>query len=145
MGPVFYQITGVVLAGFVLLLLHYKIHRFVRETLAGLLVAAALIYIGFALGANATSGQVLVEVAGLVMFGSFAWLGMTRSQWWLALGWLLHPLWDVGLHLFGPAKHLAPDWYAHACLTFDLVIGGYVAYMTWRTSPTSEGAHGQTP
>lgn len=125
MGIWLFQAGGVALA--VLLLVCIRtFSRSVPRALAIVLFVASVMYVAFALAAGASAGQLLVEVAGLVAYGALAWLGLTRSTWWLVAGWALHPAWDVGLHLLGPAKGIAPAWYAHACLTFDLVVAGYL-------------------
>lgn len=90
----------------------------------GLLVAA-LLYVAFALIEGETV-WLLVEAVGVAAYGSLAWLGLRRSALWLAAGWALHPAWDVGLHLVGEGAAVAPEWYATACISFDLLIAGYM-------------------
>jgi hypothetical protein len=96
------------------------------------LVMAALVYVGFAVAAL-DGAWLLVEVAGLVAYTSFAVLGLRHSPWWLALGWAAHPAWDVFLHLSGPvsgivpAPGIVPAWYAVACISFDTLVAGYIA------------------
>lgn len=96
-----------------------------RQALAiGLFIAAA-IYVGFAVGSG--SGRwLLVESSGALACGFIGWLGVRGSALWLASGWGLHPLWDIGLHLYGPGAAIAPAWYALACLSFDLVVAAFV-------------------
>lgn len=75
----------------------------------GLLIAAA-IYPLFAL-LPFDAGWFGIEVLGIVAYGIFVWLGRRVSFYFVAAGWLLHPLWDVGLHLRGPGRHIVPDWW----------------------------------
>ncbi|TKB43139.1 DUF6010 family protein [Thalassotalea mangrovi] len=56
-------------------------------------------------------------------------MATTRNRIWLALGWLLHPVWDIGLHLQGPGWHIVPPWYAVACVSFDILVA---IYIVWR-------------
>lgn len=86
-----------------------------------LLLVAAIIYLGFAL-LWGDAFWFLVEACGVPFYGVFFWLALNRSPYWLALGWLLHPLWDAALHLLGPGHEVAPSWYAIGCLSFDLAI-----------------------
>jgi outer membrane protein assembly factor BamB len=96
-----------------------------RRVLAlGLLVAAA-IYVGFAL-IGAGPVWLLVEALGVAAYGVLAWLGLRRSPFWLAVGWALHPAWDVCLHLVGAGAAFAPEWYAIACISFDLLVAAYI-------------------
>jgi len=92
----------------------------------GLLVAA-LIYLLFVWRAPHPLQWTAVEAAGAGGFGLMAWLGVRSSAWWLVAGWALHPAWDLGLHYLGPG-HFAPAWYALMCVSFDLLVAGYVAF-----------------
>jgi len=89
------------------------------------LVIAAIIYIGFALVWGDTP-WLFIELSGVVVYGLFYFLAVRFSAIWLSVGWLLHPIWDVVLHLNGPGSHLAPEWYAVACLSFDIVVAAYI-------------------
>lgn len=68
-----------------------------------------------------------VELLGTVAFSAMAWAGVGGSRWWLAAAWALHPLvWDV-LDWFGPGASFAPPAVSIPCITFDLLVAGYVA------------------
>ena len=71
---------------------------------------------------------IAIEALGVFVYALFYWLSTKYSAIWLSLGWLLHPVWDVVLHLFGPGAHVAPEWYAVACLSFDIVVAAYIFY-----------------
>lgn len=95
--------------------------------LAKALVIAAIIYVLFAIIWGNTT-WLLIEIIGVPIYGVFAWAAMRYTAYWLAIGWLLHPLWDVWLHLLGPGYLVAPEWYATACITFDILIACYIFY-----------------
>jgi hypothetical protein len=88
------------------------------------LVVAALIYVGLAL-APADGQWLAIEAGGLALFVGLAWLGLRHSTWWLALGWVAHAGWDVGLHL-DRAQPVVGAWYPLLCIGFDLVVAGFV-------------------
>lgn len=92
------------------------------------LIVAAFIYIAFAIGGGASQLWIITEVAGLGIYSLFALLGLRFSNWWLMLGWLAHPLWDIGLHLVNQSAVFAPSWYAIACVSFDLVVAIYILF-----------------
>ena len=92
-----------------------------RRVLAAGLMVAAMVYVPFALAAGDMS-QLVVELAGVAVFAVPAYLGIRGSSRVLAAGWAGHVLWDVGLHVVGPAY--GPDWYAALCIGFDLVVAG---------------------
>lgn len=98
-----------------------------QQLLLASLVFAAIIYVGFAL-IWGNFFWITMEWLGILAFGLFGWLSVTKHPLWLAAGWLLHPLWDLLLHQFGPAKHIAPEWYVIACVSFDITVAGYIAY-----------------
>ena len=118
-------IFGAVLgAVFVLVARRRKRSGEIRLLAVGLVVAA-LIYIVLALGAGADRRWFALETAGLGVFGVLAWLGLRTSLWWLALGWVAHVGWDVGLHL-DQAQTFVPTWYPLLCVGFDLVVAGFL-------------------
>ena len=90
------------------------------------LVLAALVYVGFALWGQNTE-WVKIELAGVLLYGCFAWLAYKKSILFLGIGWALHVFWDLLLHPNGHPEHV-PDWYPGACLGFDLVIAGYFVW-----------------
>lgn len=88
------------------------------------LIITALIYVGFTLR-GATTGWLVVELIGAVVFTVLALVGLKFSALLLAFAWAAHSAWDVVLHkLFDVA--FVPDWYPLACLSFDLVLAGYL-------------------
>jgi hypothetical protein len=91
------------------------------------LVVAACLYVVFAFVQGTSLSWLLIEAAGVAVFGVMAVAGVRWSAWWLAAGWALHPVWDLGLHYFGPGGHVAPHWYAVGCMSFDLCIAYHAA------------------
>ena len=77
-----------------------------RRMIAIGLVAAALIYIGFALPVG-DGRWLMIEAAGLPAFGAIAWLG-SRAAGWSAVGWMAHVVWDVALTWTGPNRSWVP-------------------------------------
>ncbi|HYC31336.1 MAG TPA: DUF6010 family protein [Gemmatimonadales bacterium] len=90
------------------------------------LVVTALIYVGFAVIGGADARSLGLEALGMLLYCAVAWAGYRRSAAVLALGWALHILWDVALHLEGPGAAYTPGWYPWGCVSFDLVVAGAV-------------------
>ncbi len=84
------------------------------------LAVASFVYVAFAM-ASMESVWLAVEIAGLLIFVGFAYVGLTRSVTWLWTGWALHILWDAGVHL-GFEAAFVPEWYPVACIGFDAVV-----------------------
>lgn len=124
MKTIIWLVLGVVLGG-AFLAFARRTPRAERRILATGLVVASLVYVGFAL-VQTTILWLLIELLGAAIYGVIAWLGLRHSTWWLAAGWALHPLWDVGLHVWGAGRAFAPMWYAVACISFDILVAGYV-------------------
>lgn len=89
------------------------------------LFVAGFVYVAFAIGSG-SAHWILIESLGAGVCGVVGWLGVRVSTLWLAAGWALHPAWDVGLHVIGPAADVAPHWYAILCISFDLLVAAYV-------------------
>jgi hypothetical protein len=136
--------------------LAFLLSRFVgdfagRSILAIVLIMAAGSYQGFAIMASNLLGTgpiwAPVELVGGVVFGTMALLGLRGSPWWLAAGWAAHPIWDIVPHYFGPGGSFAPESYVIGCLSFDLLIAGYIAIVYGfglfeeRSPALRQGAH----
>lgn len=102
-----------------------------RVFAVGLVVAAGL-YVGLAVYGDASWTWLGIEVAGVGLYGALAVLGYRSSAWWLALGWALHPVWDVALHQLGGGSEFAPPWYPVQCISLDLLVAFYIAWRQWR-------------
>jgi len=89
------------------------------------LAVTALIYVGFALIGRGGARSLGLEAVGVLLYGAMAWAGWRWSAALLALGWALHPVWDV-LHLEGAGAAYTPDWYPWGCVAFDLMVAGAV-------------------
>lgn len=118
--------------GAVLSLLAFLLSRFTKEIagrtlLATVLFAAAGAYFGFAYEEGVPLIWRLIELLQCVAFGTLGLIGWRGSAKWLALGWVLHPVWDFGVHYLGPGRAIAPLSYTISCITFDLVVAAYIA------------------
>lgn len=115
----------------ILSLVAFLLSRFVsdiagRALLATVLFAAAGAYFGFAFNPATPPIWLLIELLQVVAFGMFGLYGWRGAPYWLALGYALHPLWDVGVHYLGPGSSFAPLSYAIFCLSFDWVVAAYI-------------------
>jgi hypothetical protein len=90
------------------------------------LTVTALIYVIFALAGRGSARSVALEALGVLLYGALAWVGFHKSAALLALGWAMHVVWDVALHLQGAGAAYTPDWYPWVCVSFDLMVAGAV-------------------
>jgi hypothetical protein len=121
MDTVFWLLIGLGL-GVVFLVLTKLWKLSERFAFAVGLISAALVYLGFGVADGANSSYLIAEACGVGIYGAISLLGLRYSLWWLALGWGIHPVWDVGIHLLSEAKTFSPAWYAILCIGFDLVV-----------------------
>ncbi len=87
---------------------------------------AALVYVGFAFVGGATSAWTAVELVGVALFSLAALPALKGRAWPLAVGWAIHPAWDVLLH-GTPRALFVPEWYPVVCAGFDLLLAAYIA------------------
>jgi hypothetical protein len=116
----------------VLVIIAFLLSRFAgdiygRALLAIMLMVAGGAYVGFAVAGNAGRLWLLAELVQAVILGAFALLGLRGSPYWLAVGWAIHPLWDVVLHYVGAGRAFAPETWTIPCASFDLLVAAYVA------------------
>lgn len=99
--------------------------RLERWILAAFLAGMPVVYVAAWLGQPAGTLWLALELAGLVLFGALAYLGLRGSAWYLAVGILAHGIgWDAWHH--GAASFIA-DWYTLFCGGADVCIATYVA------------------
>jgi len=123
-------LAGVLLAAGVLYAIKgYSQKIRITLTTAALLVAV-LVYVLLAL----FSGNpvfVAVEIIGLLLFLFLIGLGYRYTLWFVAMGWILHVLWDVGLYPAQTAPYV-PQWYAWLCVGFDVAMAFYMGTLLVR-------------
>ena len=119
------------LSGAIFLFIARKIDYSEGDLLASGLLAAAAIYVIFAL-IWGEDGWVRFEAVGVAIFMLFAFLARRFGILWIGAGWLLHIGWDYLFHMAGPGAHLVPAWYPPVCIGFDLVVGVYILWVVLR-------------
>jgi hypothetical protein len=128
-------INGAIFALVAVIIPAFLLSRFARDiigrsVLVIFLVIAAGAYFGFATVGRDLVGSdqvwILVELAQAVVFGAIGLLGLRGSPYWIAVGWALHPFWDVVVHYVGPGHTFTPWTYAIACVSFDWIIAIYI-------------------
>lgn len=117
---------GIILAELTILIVQtfpIKIHG---KLYAAALIIAASIYVGFSsLSQNNT--WIFTEIIGVIIFSVIAFVGIKFSAWFLAMGWLIHPVWDLLINNHKLATFV-PYWYPIVCIGYDFVIALYIAW-----------------
>ena len=120
------MLIGGAINGSVLALLTLAAPRLTRKLLFFVLVFAAAMYVVF-WHSHGSAVWLLVELAGIAVYGTIGARGINGSAWWLVAGWLAHPVWDIALHYIGPGRSFAPVDYTVPCLTYDIAVAVIVA------------------
>lgn len=102
------------------------------------LVVVALIYGGLAV-AGAGAQWIAIEVGGVAIFWLLAAAGLRCAPLLLAVGWVAHVGWDVGLHLIIAPSFVAA-WYPTSCISFDLLVAGYIVWRAGGARTSEEAA-----
>lgn len=92
-----------------------------------LLSLAAGVYVGFAVVDTSGTEYILQWVVALGFVG-LGLIGIWISPYFLAAGWILHAIWDL-LHHKHVLKTKTEEWYPPFCLSYDLVVAGFIIYL----------------
>ncbi|MEO5775649.1 MAG: DUF6010 family protein [Flavobacterium sp.] len=85
---------------------------------ATILVAIGFIYVGFALKEDST-GEIVLEVIAALVFYFIAVIGFVKNPKLIAIGILLHGIWDFIHHLTDATVN--PTYWPVYCLTIDAI------------------------
>jgi hypothetical protein len=88
---------------------------------------AAGVYPGLAM-ADSQNGRPLLQWIAAVAFISLGMVGLWYSPLILAGAWVLHAFWDLLHHITSLGDGI-PEGYPGFCLSYDLLLAGFVAYM----------------
>jgi uncharacterized membrane protein len=91
---------------------------------AVLLAGIAAVYVGFAI-ADGRTPFLVMQGAGVLAFGALAVAGLSVHTGFLAVGYLLHGIWDLLHHRTDVPGRQAP-WYIPLCLAYDWIVGAYL-------------------
>jgi hypothetical protein len=135
---------GITLAGITILLIQVLPLTVDQNFYAIALITAALIYVCFSIVSQNTTwiltgerrspqapslhgGVTVTELLGVIIFSIIAVIGIKISPWFLAMGWLIHPAWDLLIDNHN-LNTFVPQWYPTVCIGYDIAIALYIAY-----------------
>ena len=117
--------VGITLAGATILVIQAFPTAIHQKFYAIALIIAALIYVGFSLLSQNTT-WIFTEIAGVIVFSIISFIGI-NSPWFLAMGWLIHPAWDL-LIVNHNLTVFVPQWYPTLCIGYDILMALYIAW-----------------
>jgi len=87
---------------------------------------------GIAMG-NPGLGRPGVEWTAALLFFGMGLVGLWASPLFLAAAWVLHGFWSFSRRFTALGEEIS-EAYPRFCVTFDLVLAGFVAYI-WMVGP----------
>jgi len=123
-------VTGLWLALSFAIATHYFAGEHQLEILALFLALTSCVY-GGAILTPAGTKYSLVELPFVVVIFISSILGLLFSPLWLAAGYLLHGVWDLGHH-FNHVKTPMVKWFPPLCAAFDLLMAIFIFWL-WYT------------
>jgi len=102
-----------------ILLSKYFSYKLIAATI---LVSIGFIYVGFSLKNNSASAIVL-EVSAALVFYFLAILGYVKNYSLIAIGIILHGVWDIMHHDQLIVKTDVPSFWPVFCITIDIITG----------------------
>ena len=122
MSTSFELLSGIILASLLIEIARWKKQE--DHAFGVVLVLAAIYYVHKAI-LGGSQQDLMLELFGLVIFGSIGVFGLFGWRWVLAAGWALHSTWDIMFHT-GAQGAYVPEWYPMLCVGFDLFLAGYI-------------------
>ena len=117
---------GIIFAGLTILVVQAFPSRIHNNFYALALIIAASIYVAFSFLSQNTT-WIFTEIIGVIIFSIIAFLGVKFSLWFLAIGWLIHPAWDLLIDNHNLTAFV-PQWYPTVCIGYDIAIALYIAW-----------------
>jgi hypothetical protein len=90
------------------------------------LIVASIWYLPLGISAGRPLSWIAVETLGIAVYVIVAFLGMRGSSWWLGLGWVTHPLWNIVLHHLGLGAGVEPYWLTVSSSGFDVMVAAMI-------------------
>jgi len=118
-------VIGLALALLAIFLFGFASPVVALQLYALLLAYTACFYAGAALSDGRPSWLGLEVGVSAIVFGC-AFLGLWQSSRWLALGYVLHGLWDLCHHPRRVRTRVVP-WFPPICATFDFAVAFFIS------------------
>jgi hypothetical protein len=125
MIPIF---IGIISGLLVILIVHLS-KRFDKQIIYGLILTGiGFLYVGFTWS---DTMPLIVNSVQAIFFLFIAAYGIKNDPYVLAVGYLLHGIWDLVYNLF-PGSNLIPPHYDLFCLSIDFTIGFYLIFIRYK-------------
>jgi len=121
-------ISGIITAVVIIILCQLLFRYFTMKLIATtILVAIAFIYVGFSLKNNPVS-LIILEIAFALALYFLAIIGYVKNNTLIALGIILHGLWDILHHNGFLIGTDIADYWPSFCFAIDVIDGTYFLY-----------------
>lgn len=118
-------IVAAVLLAMLTIRIFYTYTSPISDQLFALFLAyTACVYLGAGLS-DSRIKWISVEFAMSLLFFHFAFLGLLFSPIWIAIGYLLHGIWDM-FHHPKMIKTKVVRWFPPLCAVFDFIVAVFI-------------------
>jgi hypothetical protein len=124
-------VVGIVLGLLFVLLVHTIPPQPARQIIALFLAFTACVYAGAVLAQKLAGKFVFLELAIAIMVFSLSVVGLRASTTSLALGYIIHGIWDLFHHPKRIPTQVA-GWFPPLCASFDFVVAIALLIGPWR-------------
>lgn len=116
-------------SGLLVIMLIAFLRKLDKPVIYGLILAGiGFLYVGFTWS---DTEDVIINSIQALFFLFFAYYGIIKGLYILAIGYFLHGIWDLVYDLF-PGPDLRPPHYDLFCLSIDFTIGFYLLGIGYR-------------
>jgi len=124
-------IIGIVLGILFVFFVHTIPPQPARQIIALFLAFTACVYAGAVLAQKLSNTFVFLELAVAIMVFSLSVVGLRASTMSLALGYIIHGIWDIFHHPKSIPTQVAV-WFPPLCAAFDFVVAIALLIGPWR-------------
>jgi len=96
------------------------------------LIVVSFLYVGLAFGSETPNSWVAVEMTGVAIFASAAFVSLMTTPWVVVAGFVGHAAWVFFIHVKGTGQTFTPPPIAYANIAFDVALALYVSFANWR-------------
>jgi hypothetical protein len=96
------------------------------------LIVFSFLYVGLAFGSEAPNSWVAIEMTGVAIFASAAFVSLMTTPWVVVAGLPLQALWVFYIHVKGTGQMFTPAPLGYANIGFDVALALHVGFVTWR-------------
>lgn len=121
-----YILIGLAISFILIRVFHFAAEPYHYQLFALFLAYTACVYLGAALSDSRMNILLIETVVSLIVFAC-AYLGIVYSPFWVALGYVIHGLWDMAHHPKLVSTKIVKA-FPPLCVVVDFSVAGFIFY-----------------